>query len=353
MQIFNTVSFIDKLSFTKHLSVMIKSGITITDAVDTLIPDTNGVRFKMILQSILKDLENGQPLSKALARFPDAFDQLYVNLVRVGEESGNLDENLIYLSHKLTKENTLRKKIKNIMLYPSMVIIIAGTVGAYISIFVLPQLVSFFDSLEAQLPLSTQILLGFATIMKSYGILIISGVLILLAFFRYLIHTPMGQPIWHQIILKIPGLGKFLQNAQMAALCRNMGVMLQSGLSITTALEVEEQAADNLVFKSYIKKMYSAVLRGKGMSAVMGTHDLAYIPPIAVKMIAVGEKTGKLDESLLYLGDFFEEEVDSSAKNFSTMLEPVIFIVIGATVAFLAFAIITPIYQLTGSIGGR
>lgn len=350
IQLFASVSTIDKVTFTKHLSVMIKSGIVITDAIETLIPQTKNPYFKSILVSILADIENGQSFSRALSRYPKAFDSLYISLVKVGEESGTLDENLIYLAEKLKKDLSLRKKIQGVMLYPSIVISAATVIGGYISLFVLPQLINFFDSLNARLPWTTTVLLRFANLMKAHGILIFISLIVGFLLLRWAILSKMIKPYWHQFLLTIPVFGLFIQNVQMASFCRNLGVMLQSGLSIINALEITENGADNLVFKSYIETIRSAVVRGKSIATELGSGGYSYVPLIAVKMISVGEKTGKLDESLLYLGDFFEEEVDNTAKNFATIIEPIVFIVIGLVVAFLAFAIITPIYELMGSI---
>lgn len=350
IQLFSSVSAVDIVTFTKHVSVMIKSGIVIRDAVETLIPQTKNQYFRSILSSILSDIENGQPFSRALSRYPKVFNPLYISLVKVGEESGTLDENLMYLAEKLKKDQSLRKKIQGVMLYPTIVITAAIVIGGYISIFVLPQLINFFDSLNAKLPWTTQLLLGFANLMKEHGILIFIVMFVICILLRRAIHSKKIMPYWHQFLLKIPVFGLFIQNVQLASICRNLGVMLKSGLSIITALEITEDGADNLVFKSYIENLRSAVMRGKSIATELSLGGYAYIPIIASKMIAVGEKTGKLDESLLYLGDFFEEEVDNTAKNFATIIEPIVFIVIGLVVAFLAFAIITPIYELMGNI---
>ena len=350
IQIFSSVSYLDKVSFTKHLSVMIKSGIVISEAVETLIPQTRNPYFKTILSTILSDIENGQPFSQSLARYPKVFDSLYISLVKVGEESGTLDENLIYLAQKLKKDYSLRKKIQSVMLYPTIVVTVAFGMGGYMSIFVLPQLINFFTSLNAKLPVTTQVLLWFAELMKNYGIVIFAGLGVFLVLLQMLLRTSKVKPYWHRFLLRIPVFGQFIENVQMAAFCRNLGVMLQSGLTITSALDIAESGADNMVYKSYIGRIQNAVDRGKNIASELSTGGFSHFPMIAVKMIAVGEKTGKLDESLLYLGDYFEEEVDTTAKNFATIIEPIIFIVIGLIVAFLAFAIITPIYELMGSI---
>lgn len=347
---FTQVGFVDKLLFTKHLSIMVKSGITIPEALDTLISQTKSHTFRTILSDVLKDIKNGQSLAKSLKKHPEAFDQFYTSFIEISEESGTLEENLNFLALQLSKEYGLRKKIQGALMYPAIVLTAITVVGAGMSIFVLPKLVDLFTSLEVELPWTTQVLLFVANSMKSYGVFIIGGFFGLLLLFRYCITLPNVKPHWHRFILSLPVLGPFLQNEQMASLCRNLGIMIKSGLSIKRALGVQYEVTTNSVYKTYVYKIQKSVERGKGIEEEILLEHFTKISPIATKMIGVGEKTGKLDEVLLYLGDFFEEEVDNTAKNFSTILEPIILLIIGLVVAFVALAIISPIYQITGSV---
>jgi type II secretory pathway component PulF len=214
----------------------------------------------------------------------------------------------------------------------------------------LPKLVDLFKSLDVNLPLSTKFLLFIAEVMKNYGPIIFAALIILSVLLKIFISLPKVKPHWHKLILSLPVIGVFLQNVEMANFSRNFGIMLKSGLPISTALESQHKSTTNLIFKGYIGKIIKGVDKGQSMEEVLQQARFKFFPAIAVKMIGVGEKTGKLDESLIYLGDFFEDEVDNTAKNFSTILEPVILIGVGLLVAFVALAIISPIYELTGSI---
>lgn len=347
---FAGVSHQERLFFTKHLSILLKSGIILTEALQILVEQTKSDAFRIVLKSILRDIENGQSLSNALKKQPRVFDQLYVSLVEVGEESGTLEKSLEYLALKLNKDYTLQRKVQGALLYPAIVFVAALFMGGYLSLFVLPQLTTFFSGLDVNLPLATKILVWFADLMKFHGVVIIVGTLGLLLLLRVLIELKQVKPYWHAILLSIPLFGPLLQNAQLILFCRNIGVMLQSGLPITGALDVEYRATSNLVFKNYIAKIRNSVNKGKGISSEITSGHFHYFPLIATKMIAVGEKTGKLDESLLYLGDFFEEEVDEVVKNISVIIEPILLLCLGLVVGFIGIAIITPIYQLSGSI---
>lgn len=350
IQMLSKVSFIDKLLFTKHLSIMLKSGITISEAIDTLALQTKSNKFNKVLTEISKDIKNGQSLAKSLQKHSKIFDTLYVSLIEVGEQSGTLEGSLNFLSNQLAKEYSLHKKIQGALLYPAIVMVAITIVGMGMSLFVLPKLTDLFTSLGVNLPITTRALLYFANLMKNHGILITLGFIIVLTLLRLFINLPFVRPKWDRIILSLPIFGTLLQNQQLSSICRNLGVMLKSGLTITKSLAIQHAATSNHVFKDYIKGLQKSVDKGRDMGTELDEGNYSKFSPIAAKMIAVGEKTGKLDEVFLYLGDFFEEEVDNIAKNLSVVLEPIILLGVGLIVGFVALAIISPIYQLTGSI---
>jgi len=345
--IFSRVSFLEKLLFTKHLSIMIKSGLVISESIHTLIEQTKSVTFRNILTAIVTDIENGKPLASALSKHPKVFDQFYISLIEVGEESGTLEENLEFLAKQLAKDYSMRKKVKGAMLYPGLIFFSVSIMGGFISLFILPQLVDFFESFDIELPVATKILLLIANLMKTQGPAIFASLFIIFAFFIFLIRTKFFKPIWHNILLKLPIFGSFLISANMARFTRNLGTMLQSGVTLIRSLEVTAHTLDNLTFKSALIFAQDEVRKGKQLA--IGVEKFPIIPPLVTKMIAIGEKTGKLEEVLLYLGDFYEEEIDEFSKSLSTILEPILLISIGLVVGFVAIAIISPIYQLTGS----
>lgn len=344
------ITLIDKVLFTKHLSVMLKSGIPLDEAVISIRDQTKNTNFKEVLDDIVKELQNGQSLEKALSRHPKVFDKIYLSLVAVGEKSGSLEENLEYLATQLRKSYEFNKRVSGAMLYPKLVLVSSLIMGGSMALFVLPQLFDLFTSLDVALPLSTKILLFVANLMKNYGFFIVGGIIILGVCFSLFIRTKVFKPKWHQVILSFPKFGELNQNVELTNICRNLGIMLKSGLTIITALETQRDATENLVYKDYLEKLRVAIDKGKKLSEEMISQKFKYVPSIVPKMISVGEGTGKLDEVFIYLGDFFEEEVDDATKNLSSTLEPILLLVIGAVVAFMALAIISPIYQLTGGI---
>lgn len=350
IQILSRVNFLDKLLFTKHLATMIKAGIPIAEALATLVDQTKSLQFKKVLSGVLADVENGQSLAKSLQKYPRVFDQFYISLIEVGEESGTLEENLEFLAKQLAKDYALRKKIQGAMLYPGLVFAATTIMGGFIALFILPKLVDFFSAFEIELPLTTKILLFFANTMKDYGVWLALGLLGFLFLTSLVLRLPKVKPKWHQLILKFPLFGEMLLYGQLARFARNLGTLVKSGVPVTKSLETTAATLSNLKFKADLIEIGQFLAKGKNIGVALEQKKFSEFPPLVSKMISVGEKTGKLDETLLYLGDFYEDEIDNISKNLTTILEPVLLISIGLVVGFVALAIISPIYELTGSI---
>lgn len=298
----------------------------------------------------MADVKNGQSLAKSLRKHPEVFNQFYVSLVAVGEESGTLEENLTFLSAQLAKDNALRKKIQGAMLYPGIVLTATLIMGTFIALFVLPKLVEFFESFEVELPLPTKILLFVSQVASNYGLLILAVAIALIIGFRIAISRPFFKAKWHHFLLRIPFLGGLVGYGQIARFSRNFGTLMKSGVPISRSLEITTDTLSNLKFKSDLAEVGKALQKGKGIGDTLSSNKYFEYPPIVSRMIQIGEKTGKLDETLLYLSDFYEDEIDTLSKNLSTIIEPVLLISIGLLVGFVAVSIISPIYELTGSI---
>lgn len=344
------ISHVEKLLFTRELSVLLKSGVSLGDSLESLQDKTRSGGMKDVIDGIFLDVQNGQLLSRALSRFPKVFDQLYLNLVKIGETSGTLKENLEFLSRQLEGSYVLRKKIQSIIMYPAIVLSMATVMGAGISIFILPRLINLFSSFDVTLPLSTRILLKISSFMGAHGIAFFTTLFAAFFLFRIFIALPRIKPYWHRFLLSLPGFSEFFQDIAVAHFCRDMGVMLQSGLPILEALLIEEKVMENRAIARLIADLATAVSQGRTIADELSRNRYKLISPLAIKMIASGEKTGKLGETFLYLDTFFEAEVDRRIKNMTVFFEPILLLVIGLLVAFLALAILTPIYSLTGSV---
>jgi type IV pilus assembly protein PilC len=350
VQLFKRVSFQEKLLFTKHLDTMIRAGVPIAEALDTLAQQAKSPMFTEIVLKLLSDIKNGQPLAKSLKKYPKVFDQFYVSLIDVGEESGTLEENLAFLSKQMAKDFRLRKKIKAAMLYPMIIVIAMIIMGTFISLFILPKLVDFFSAFEIDLPPTTKLLLFISNTMKNYGYLIVSGIFALAILARVITRLTVVRPWWHSFLLRFPLVGKLISYGQLSRFARNLGTLVKSGVPITRSLEITANTLSNLKFKNDLREVAKALTKGKNIGNTLEKKQYFEYPPLVSRMVSIGEKTGNLDETLLYLGDFYDEEIDDFSQNLSTILEPILLIAIGLGVGFVALAIISPIYELTGSI---
>lgn len=345
------VSIVDKLFFTKNLATLIKAGVPMTDALSTVIAQSSD-DLRKVLVKVEKDVDNGQTLAKALARHPKVFDSFFVNLVDAGEESGNLEENLGFLADQMGKDYALRRKVQGAMMYPGLVLGATFVMGTGISWFVLPKLIDLFASFEVELPWTTKVLMWFAFFMRDYGLFAILGMVGLVVLIAFLIQIRSVKKTWHTILLDLPLLGKVARAGELARFCRNLGVLLKSGLPMLDSFATTINTLSNLKFIDDLKEIREKVKTGKSIFEVMDNPKYPEFDKLTTRMIDVGEKSGNLEEMLVYLSEYYDEEIDNVSKNMSTLLEPALLLVIGLVVGFVALAIISPIYSLIGGIRG-
>jgi type IV pilus assembly protein PilC len=345
MQIFAKVKRSELVDFTKNLSVMLKSGITINEAFGTLAEQTKSRSFKTVLTNVKGNLEAGTTLSDALAKEKSTFGGVYMSLVKAGEASGGLDENLTFLADWLERNHDLRTQIKAAMLYPKIILVSTVALGGLLTTFVLPRLIPLFESLDVELPLATRILLNISLFVReslftalAIGLVVIVG--------TYLIFKL--KPIkWftHGFVLKMPFFGQLALSYQMALLSQLYFTLLKSGISINESLEIMKEAPSNVRYRASLFVLQSRLAKGTTLTEAMGQFPLLY-PGNVVNIIATGEKAGTLEESLSYLSEFYTKEVNNRVKRLPTVIEPILLLFIGAGVGFIAMAIITPIYKL-------
>jgi len=346
----NRVSFSEKFFFTKNLAVMLKSSIPISEVIETLVEQAKSGTFKKILSHVRDDVAKGRSLEKALGNYPEVFDRFYLGLIKVGEESGTLENSLIYLVEQMQKEKELRQKVQGAMLYPAVILFATSAIGLGLAFFILPQIIGLFESLNVELPITTKILIFFARLLRDWGLIILPAAVVLAVALVAFTRLPFIRPRWDAFLLRLPIFGRIFQDIALATLARNLGIMLKSGLTVTSALETSAQISGNLVYKKDLTFVSEEVRKGKSIETTLSKGKFKEFPLFMVKMIGVGEKSGSLEENLAYLGEYFEEEVDTVTKNLATILEPILLVGIGGVVAFVALSIISPIYQITGSI---
>jgi len=343
------VSHLEKVVFTKHLSLMLKAGLTLNDSLKILKNQTTSFQIKKIINSLIKTVEEGQPLSSGLAKYPRVFSDFYVNIVRAGEKSGTLEENLEHLSVQITKDFELRRRVKSAMAYPTVVLVATVILGVSLSLLVFPKLARLFGTFKVELPLLTRMLLAITDFLEHWGLYAGLAVVVLFFVLRWILRRKLIRPYSHQLVLKIPLFGTIAKNLNLARFSRILGSLLKSGLPIIQSLEITANTLNNFSYRLNLGKVNQEVEKGEKFSKALASYSSLF-PAMVTQMIAVGEKTGRLEEVLFYLAEFYEDEVDAATKNLSTILEPILLIVIGIVVGGVAMAIISPIYQLTAGL---
>lgn len=342
------LSHTEKMLLTKYLSVLLGSGIAIDEALEIIGEQSKGT-MKHIMQDLKSIVNSGNTLSRGFARYPHIFPPIFINLVSAGEASGTLQKNLEYLSVQLEKEHALRQKIHGALLYPIIVLIGAILVGTGIILFVLPNIVSLFANLNTEIPRSTRALLWLSSTFQHHGILILllfpTTIFVLLILKR----LTWIQPITHWLLLHLPIIGKMSKSINLARTTRTLGILLSSGQPINDALIVTSSMTRNVHYQKLFSTVRNEVLQGHTLTEVL-TKKPALIPPLTLRLITVGERTGTLEKMLIYIADFYEQEVNDATKNLSSLMEPLFIFLIGLIVASLALAIISPIYKIVGSV---
>jgi len=341
-----TVSLKELLFFTKNLAVMLKAGTTLTEALDVLKDQSKG-KLKLVLEETTQYVEKGFRFSDGLAKYPRVFSEIYINVLKIGEESGTLEDNLDYLSDQLEKSYELRAKIVGAMIYPVIVIIGALVLGLGIILFVLPKITVLFKGFDVTLPLTTRMLIAVSDFFESTGfwsVLIILGVII---FFYWLLKQKFTKPITHWIILNTPIVKNISIHANLASFCRTMGILLQSGITIDEGVNICSRTVPNYHYQKFLQYTYEKIKAGDTLAGVLAEKKKMFSGP-DVQIVRVGEESGTLSDSLQYCASIHEREVDGITKNLSNVLEPLLLVTVGLMVGFLALSIITPIYSITG-----
>lgn len=348
-KIFLRIPLAEKIIFTKHLSMMIQAGMPEIESLRLIRRQAKSRSFIFILEQVLKDLENGQFLSVSLSQFANVFGDLFINIIKIGESSGSLSENLNYLSTELKKSRQLKQKIHSAIIYP--LVILTATVGVTgaLVFFVLPKITPVFASLNVKLPITTRILMGFSNFLYNDWIFVLLGAATLIVMVILLLKIKIVRFGFHRFFIFLPVVGNITKSANMANFSRTLGLLLKSGVTIVEALTIAADSLPNLVYQREVHAAAQRVKNGEAINKYLTERERLF-PPTLSRMIEVGEATGNLDKNLFYLAEFYENEVDEATKNLSSILEPLMLLLMGGIVGFVAISIITPIYEVTQGI---
>lgn len=344
-----TVPLKEKMMFARNLSVMISSGLTISRALHNLASQTKNKRFKKIINQIFDDLQAGKNLSEGLAQYPSVFSELFVNMVRVGEAGGNLDEVLNIIAIQLEKEHELLSKVRGAMMYPSVIIVAMIGIGIVMLTYVLPKITGVFKDMDVELPPATRFIIGISDIFKAHSLLVLLGIIFLVVFLKIFLGTAPGKKTLSFLTIHLPIISNIVIKVNCARFARIYSSLLKSGINVTDALKIVSNTLTNYYYKQAIEKGMEQIQKGISLSKIIESNGKIF-PVLVTQMIEVGEETGKTETVLMKLAEFYEEEINQITKNMSSIIEPVLMVLIGGAVGFFAVAMLQPIYGLMENI---
>ncbi len=334
--------------FSRQLATMISAGLSLIRCLDILAEQTEDRVLKRALLEVKQDVESGKAFSAALAKHKNVFSDMYINMVRAGEIGGMLDEVLERLATFMEKDFQLKKKIKSAMTYPMVILVLAIVIVIFLVTYVLPTFIDMFKEMDVKLPWMTRVIVAFVEAVKNpYFVGMMIAILLLLGGLFFLwSSTEVGRRILDKIKLILPIFGQLNKKVAISRFARTLGTLLASGVPLMSALEIVADVSGNAVIKEAIEEVRSRLREGENLSGPLSEMDI--FPPMVVQMIAVGEETGNLDSMLTKIADFYDTEVDYMLSSLTSMLEPIMIIVMGGIVGFIVIAVFMPLYQLIG-----
>lgn len=346
----STVKEYDKILTARNLGAMLSAGLSLARALTILERQTKNPKLGSVLSQVGSDVRRGDTLHASLAKYPRVFSHLFVAMVRAGEESGNLSDALQTIADQMERTYTLKRKIRGALIYPGVILCAIAGIGVFMMTNVVPSLAATFKQMNVPLPATTKFIIAMSDFLVQYtlwaGLIFIAVVTSLVLFLR----TKLGKRVSSYVFLKMPVLGTLIRETNAARTARTLSSLLQSGVDVIGSLDITAEVVQNPFFRAVIMDAKKAVGQGEPLSAAfMRREDL--FPPFVGEMMSVGEETGQLAEMLKRLALFYEDEVDSATRDMSTIIEPILMLVIGAAVGFFAVSMITPIYSLSNNIG--
>ncbi|HMI09227.1 MAG TPA: type II secretion system F family protein [Candidatus Saccharimonadales bacterium] len=347
----NKVKSDDLVMFTRQLSAMVSAGVPLLRALSSLQQHSESPALKKVLATVIKDVEGGAPLGDALTKYPNTFSDVYVNMVRAGEAAGILDEILKRLALQQEKNATIRKKVKSAMTYPMVLIFITVIAFFGLMIFVIPQIGKILKDLggpDAELPPLTQGMLSISGFITSYWYIVFPALIAGVVFLVRYIKTPKGKNQFHHLMLKMPGVNTIVKKLAVARFARTFSALMGAGVAVLEALTVTSRAVGNVVYEKALLDAAEAVKNGSTLSSVIEKNPL--FPAIVAQMLSVGEETGQTDIVLVKVADFYEEEVDVAIEGISSIIEPVMIVLMGGMIGLIAASVMGPIAGLAQNV---
>ena len=335
----------DLILFSRQMYTLMRSGVPMVKSIFGLTQSTRNLQLLEAQKDILTNIESGRDLSSSLARHPDIFSTLFISMVRVGEETGRLDESFMRISQYLEREKETRERIKAALRYPMIVIVAIGIALAIINIWVIPVFAGLFEKANVPLPWQTRVLLAISAFAVAWWPVILGGIVAGIIGFRLYIKTENGRYNWDRYKLRIPLVGDIIHRATIARFARAFSMSLTSGVPLIQAMTVVSRSLDNLFISEHVLNMRNGIERGESLTRTARVTNM--FTPLVIQMIAVGEETGQVDELLSEVASYYEREVDYDIKNLSAAIEPIMIVFIGIMVLILALGVFLPMWDLS------
>jgi len=335
----------DKAVFARQFATMIQSGLAVLRALYVLEEQTQNPRLKKIIASVRSDVESGMSLSDSMERYPVAFDKLYVSMVRAGEVGGALDASLNRLANQLEKDDSIRRTVKSAMTYPLVLLVFAILVATGMLLFIIPIFSSMYDDLGGELPMLTRFMLGLSNFIKGYWWVIIP--LLIGAFYglKRWKNSEGGSRVWDRMKLKLPmKVGPVIQKIAVARFSRTMSTLVSSGVPILQAIEITGKVSGNTVIEDAMLDVKESVRSGESIAKPLSRVPV--FPPMVTHMISIGEETGALDSMMNKVADFYEDEVDTTIKSLTSIIEPIMMLLVGGIVGVIVISMYLPMFNM-------
>jgi type IV pilus assembly protein PilC len=338
----------DVAVLSRQFATMINSGLSLIRALHILEEQTESQKLRETTKSVRTDVERGASLAQALSRHPKVFSRLYVAMVKAGETGGVLDRVLLSLASTIEKQVELKRKIKSAMTYPVAVFAIVIIIVTAMLLFVVPMFEELYSELGGQLPLPTRLLLAVSGFVGKFAPFIIVAEVIAAWGLRRWVATDKGRAVWDSLKLRIPVFGKLIHKTAITRFCRTLSVLLRSGVPVLESLEITSETVGNTVLARAVKDTQEAVKSGEAIATPLAAHPV--FPPMVVQMLAVGEETGAVDDMLERVADFYDQEIEATVDALTSLLEPLLIVVMGATVGGMVVALYMPMFNIINLI---
>jgi type IV pilus assembly protein PilC len=343
----NKIKQKDLVMFFRQFAVMIEANVTIVESLKTLVDQTKNISLQKLISDLAYDVDSGYLLSDAMAKRSEIFSEFYINIIRSGETSGKLEEVLNYLADEVEKNYDMVSKIKNAMIYPIFIITALVGVGVFMMVFVLPELITVIEESGGELPISTRIVIAVSNFLQSYLWLVIILLIAAVFGFKYISKTKRGGAILDAIRIRLPVFGNLFRLIYIVRFTRSLGTLLKGGVNISKSLEISARVVKNQVYKGLINDTLRAVNDGNSIVAVF--EKSSDIPVMVTQMMAIGEQAGKLDDVLDRITEFYNKEINTILANLTTIMEPLIMVILAVGVGIMVAAVILPMYNLASS----